>query len=59
MKQNSGEMSREDAKLCLQWRCELRERRRYLTLRHAGSSCDEAIQSLSAEGFRVASLRSQ
>ncbi|MGY3080337.1 hypothetical protein ACVWZZ_006745 [Bradyrhizobium sp. LM6.10] len=57
MKQSSGEIRREIAKLCLQvevyiggWRCRP-------FLRHCERS--EAIQSLSTEGFWIASLRSQ
>ncbi|MGY4365191.1 hypothetical protein ACVW1A_001256 [Bradyrhizobium sp. LB1.3] len=55
--QSSGEMRREDAKACLQSRCELEEWRCRLILRHCERS--EAIQSLTAEGFWIASLRSQ
>ena len=56
-KQSSGEMLREDAKLRLQLKCELEEWRCRLILRHCERS--EAIQSLAAEGFWIASLRSQ
>jgi hypothetical protein len=50
-------MLREDAKLRLQLKCELEEWRCRLILRHCERS--EAIQSLAAEGFWIASLRSQ
>ncbi len=54
--QSSGEMRREDAKVCLRLRCGL-EKQRCPLLRHCERS--EAIQSASAEGFWIASRRSQ
>ncbi|WP_439370819.1 hypothetical protein ACRQ5Q_06265 [Bradyrhizobium sp. PMVTL-01] len=56
-RQSSGIFRREDAKACLRVECQLKERRDCLVLRHCERS--EAIQSLSAVGFWIASLRSQ
>jgi hypothetical protein len=56
-KQSSGEMRREDAKLRLRFKCKLEERICCPLLRHCERS--EAIQSAAAEGFWIASLRSQ
>ncbi len=57
MKQSSGEMSREAAKLCLQFKMRVGERCRCPLLRHCERS--EAIQNLSAARLWIASLRSQ
>ncbi|MGL9616466.1 hypothetical protein QRQ56_00570 [Bradyrhizobium sp. U531] len=53
--QSSGEKRREDAKVCLQRK--MRNEGAMPSQRHCERS--EAIQSLSAEGFWIASLRSQ
>jgi len=57
MKQDSGEMSREDAKVCLRWQYKLMERPCFRTLRHCERS--EAIQNPTVESLWIASLRSQ
>jgi hypothetical protein len=57
MKQSSGEMSREDAKLCLRLKMQAEEARCRPTLRHCEERSDEAIQTASAEGFWIAPLR--
>ncbi|MET4067373.1 hypothetical protein ABID58_002162 [Bradyrhizobium sp. S3.2.6] len=56
-RQSSGEIRREGAKARLRFKCEGEEQSCCLILRHCERS--EAIQSLSAEGFWIASLRSQ
>ncbi|PSO15882.1 hypothetical protein C7G42_24340 [Bradyrhizobium sp. MOS003] len=55
IKQSSGEMRRGDANLCL--RSEMRIEGASPSPRHCERS--EPIQSLSAEGFWIGSLRSQ
>ena len=59
MKQSSGEISREDAKACLRSRCKLEDDDEATRSVIARSPCDEAIQTVTAEGFWIASLRSQ
>ena len=54
-KQSSGEMSREDAKVCLQVTCKSIKRSQPFKLRHCERS--EAIQNLSAERFWIAPCR--
>ncbi|MGY3035530.1 hypothetical protein ACVIIV_004700 [Bradyrhizobium sp. USDA 4354] len=58
MEQNSGELRREKANVCLLFEeCNERWPRPLLVI--ARSPCDEAIQNPSAERFWIASLRSQ
>jgi hypothetical protein len=56
-KQSSGETSRENGKACQQVEMLVGDERRHDKLRHCERS--EAIQSLFAVGFWIASLRSQ
>jgi hypothetical protein len=57
MKQSSGEMRRESAKVCLRAEMQVEEWRLGTLLRHCERS--EAIQTAAAERFWIASLRSQ
>ncbi|WP_208753057.1 hypothetical protein, partial [Bradyrhizobium genosp. SA-3] len=59
IKQSSGETRRENGKACLQRRCGLENDAIAPCSVIARSPCDEAIQNLAAEGFWIASLRSQ
>jgi hypothetical protein len=57
MKQSSGEVSRENAKVRLRVEMGVGNERRYDALRHCERS--EAIQTVAAERLWIASLRSQ
>ena len=59
MKQSSGEMRREAAKVCLRFQTRMGEGDAAPCSVIARSPCDEAIQTVTAEEFWIASLRSQ